>query len=106
MTWDNTLDCWSFIICIVSAAFQIAVFISVILAIMLARRAGLTIGIVTAVWGIGPFFVAVLDKLIYGSEIKLYHIFGMLLIVVMSVLISLSNLFGSNPDVVVVEVTE
>ena len=74
------------------------------MALMLARRAGLNIGIVTAVWSLVPFFVAVLDKMIYGSKIKLYHIFGMLLVVVMAVLISLSNLFGSNPDVIKAEI--
>ena len=58
----------------------------------------------TAVWSLVPFFVAVLDKMIYGSKIKLYHIFGMLLVVVMAVLTSLSNLFGSNPDVIKAEI--
>ena len=71
---------------------------------MFARRADLNIGIVTAVWSLTPFFIAVFDKIIYGSKIKFYHILGMLLVVVMALIISLPN--HTEKTVVKAEMTD
>ena len=68
-TWDNKLDCWTFVVVALSAGFQIFIFISVIFAFKYARLAGLNIGIITAIWSFVPFSVAVLERILYGIGI-------------------------------------
>lgn len=72
------------------------VYYSVILAAQAARLSGLNLGITTAIWSFMPFFVAISERILYGTGVKPYQILGMLLIVLMSILVSLSDLFG-NP---------
>ena len=66
------------------------------MAFKISRQAGLNIGVTTAIWSITPFFVAFIERVFFKVSIGLYQIIGMLLIVIMTVLISLSDLFG--PD--------
>ena len=95
-TWDNRFDWWSVTVCTLSSIIQVSVFVSVIMAFMVSRKAGLNIGITTAIWSIVPFIVAFIEKVFFNVSIGLYQIVGMLLIVIMTILISLSDLFG--PD--------
>ena len=69
-------------------------FYSVILAAQASRLSGLNLGIMAAVWSFLPFFVAVAERILYGNGVKPYQILGMILIVTMSVLVSLSDLFS------------
>ena len=71
-TWENKIDWWTFLVCIGSAAFQVVIFVSVILAFKFARLAGLNIGIITAIWSFIPFMVAAIERVVYGISIKLY----------------------------------
>lgn len=98
-TWDNKLDWWAFSVCLGLAVLQILMVGSVILAFKHARSAGLNIGIITAIWSFIPFGVAALERIIYGISIKLFQIVGMLAIVVMAILVSLSDLFSPDANV-------
>ena len=66
------------------------------MAFMVSRKAGLNIGITTSIWSIVPFCVALVERVFFKVSVGLYQIIGMLLIVIMTILISLSDLFG--PD--------
>ena len=93
-TWDNKFDWWSVFVTSFSSITKVGVFVSVIMAFMVSRKVGLNIGITTAIWSIYPFAVAFVERIFFKVSIGLYQIIGMLLIVIMTVLISLSDLFG------------
>ena len=44
-TWDNRIDWWTIVFCLVSACMQFAIFASVILCFRVSHAAGLNIGI-------------------------------------------------------------
>ena len=69
---------------------------AIVLGARAARLSGLNLGITTAIGSIVPFCVAVIDKIVLGIGIKPHQIIGMILIVSMSVLISLSDLFSED----------
>ena len=71
-TWDNKLDWWTLAVLVVSAGFQVLFYLSVILAFKAARQAGLNIGIATAIWSFVPFFVAFMERVLYGVGIRLF----------------------------------
>ena len=56
----------------------------------------MNIGIASAIWSFTPFFVAFLERILYGVGIKLYQTIGMIFLVIMAILIALSDLFGEN----------
>jgi drug/metabolite transporter (DMT)-like permease len=66
---------------------------TIVFTFLYSKRAGLNIGIATSIWSLNPFMTAVLDRFIYGSEIKRYHVFGMSSLVICAVLVSMSELF-------------
>ena len=92
-TWDNQFDWKSFGIVFCSSLAQVAIYLAIILAFKASRLSGLNIGIIEALWSISPFFVAFAEWVFYGVRIKLYHILGMLGLVTMAILISLSDVF-------------
>ena len=101
-TWGNRFDCWALSVCMLTAFWQVLFYYSVVLAARASRLSGLNLGITTAIWSFVPFFVAVIERIVYGIGIKPYQILGMILIVCMSVLVSLSDLFGrASTDAVV-----
>ena len=65
---------------------------------------GLNVGITTAIWSFIPFFVAIIERILYGIGIKPYKILGMMMIVSMSILVALSDLYRdkSTKDTVIV----
>ena len=75
---------------------QLGIYASVILALKAARRSGLNIGIIEAIWSIAPFCIAFAEWIIYKVGLKLYQIVGMIAIVAMTILISLSDLFNDE----------
>lgn len=84
---------------IVGALFQLGVYMTIIYTFDVANRAGLNIGISTSIWAINPFMTAVLDNLLYGTQIKLYQNVGMLALAICGILVSLSE-FVNNETVV------
>jgi len=73
------------------AFWQLAVLMSIIYSYDVSNRAGLNIGISTSIWATSAFISAVLDRIIYGSQIKLYQIGGMVALVGCGILVSLSE---------------
>ena len=69
---------------------------AIVLGARAARLSGLNLGITTAIGSIVPFLIAAVDRIFFGIGIKLHQIIGMILIVSMSVLISLSDLFSEH----------
>ena len=68
-------------------------YLAIILPFKASRLSGLNIGIIEALWSIGPFFVAFTEWVFYRVKIKLYQILGMIAIALMAILISLSDVF-------------
>jgi drug/metabolite transporter (DMT)-like permease len=66
---------------------------TIVFTFLYSKRAGLNIGIATSIWSLNPFMTAVLDRFVYGSEIKRYHVVGMSSLVICAVLVSMSELF-------------
>jgi len=69
-TWDNRFDWWSLFMCFVGAAFQTAIFLSIVLTFKVARMAGLNIGIAQSIWAINPFMISILERFVYNVEFK------------------------------------
>jgi drug/metabolite transporter (DMT)-like permease len=78
---------------------SIAIYYVVSVTLDLALRANLNIGIVTTIWAINPFTSALMDWIIYGDVLKLHHWFGMILLVICAVLISLSSLVTEEDSI-------
>ena len=102
-TWDNRFDWWTFLVICIGGVGVCAIMIGVVLSLKVSRMAGLNIGIASAIWSFIPFFVAFLERLLYGVKIRLYQTVGMLFLVAMAILIALSDLFGDNPATVKLE---
>ena len=64
-TWNNEIDWRCVILCSLTSLIQVSVFISAIMAFMISRRAGLNIGVATAIWSILPFFVAFVERIFF-----------------------------------------
>ena len=98
-TWENKVDCWSVLVCCLSSLVQVGLFISIVYAFMISRKAGLNIGVTTSIWATEPFLVALTERVFFRVSLGLYQIVGMVLIMTMVILISLSDLFGPAPKV-------
>ena len=80
---------------------------SLLLAIYFAGAASLNAGLITSIWSICPFFIAITDYFLFNEKLKSYHILGTFFIVLSTILISLvkvvysdSNLGDATPAVV------
>ena len=71
-TWGNRFDCWALSVCMLTAFWQVLFYYSVVLAARASRLSGLNLGITTAIWSFVPFFVAVIERIVYGIGIKPY----------------------------------
>ena len=74
----------------VGALFQTAIFVSISYAFMLAYMAELNIGIVTAIWATNPFMITVLEWAFYKEKFNRNQLWGMTLLVLCAVIVSLS----------------
>ena len=101
-TWGNKFDFGILAYGCFSAFIQMVFYYSVVLAARASRLSGLNLGITTAIWSFVPFFVAIIERIVYGVGVKPSQILGMVLLVLMSILISLSDLFDSHNDGTVV----
>ena len=71
-TWDNSLDWWTGFIVFIGAFLQGAIYVGVIESFKMSRLAGLNIGIASAIWSFLPFFVAFLEKILFGVGLKAF----------------------------------
>ena len=54
-----------------------------------AMAAGLNIGVITAIWSVTPFFMALGDKIFYNTPLSTPNLIGMVFIVASTVILSL-----------------
>ena len=73
-------------------------YFAILLAFEASRLSGLNIGIIEALWSIAPFFVALADWVIHSLRLHIYQLVGMIGLVVMTVFISLSDLFSKDKE--------
>ena len=57
----------------------------------MSHKANLNIGIAQAIWGVTPFLVCVLERIFIGTTVKTHHIFGMTIMVICVVSVSISD---------------
>ena len=69
-TWTNSFDCSTITFCVLSSALQALFYYSIVLATRASRLSGLNLGITTAIWSFVPFFVAIIDRIVYGVGVK------------------------------------
>ena len=62
---DNKFDWYSLMIVVVGAVNQTAIYLAIVLCFKLAHQAGLNIGIAQSIWSINPFFISILEKVVY-----------------------------------------
>ena len=60
-----------------------------ILTMWFANRAGVNVGVITCIWSINPLFMAFLDFIIFGQNLRYYHMIGTILLILSAVSISL-----------------
>ena len=75
------------------ACYEIVIVASIMATFKVAQMAGMNIGISVSLWQIGPFFIAITDWVIYGVSLRFFQFLGMLALVTMAVLVSLSDVF-------------
>ena len=75
------------------ACYEIVIVASIMVTFKVAQMAGMNIGISVALWSIGPFFIAITDWVIYGQRLRCSQITGMLALMTMAVMVSLSDVF-------------
>ena len=75
-------------------------FVGMIASFQKSKAAGLNIGIASAIWSFVPIFVAAIERVFLGVKIQLFQVLGMVFLVLMSILISLSDLFGPNAQAI------
>ena len=90
---DNSFDWWSLFIIFVGGAFQIAIFLSIVLTYKVAHSAGLNIGIAQTIWSVNPFMTSILERFVYKTTFKFNQLYGMAAMIVCAVLVSLSSIF-------------
>ena len=71
-TWTNRFDCFAISVVVIAAFWQMLFYYSVVLATRASRLSGLNLGITTAIWSFMPFFVAVIDRIVFGIGVKPY----------------------------------
>lgn len=69
---------------------------------MIAKQAGLNIGIAQAIWAISPFFVSILERVYYKTAFNIKQVYGMIFLVLCAILVSLSEVFQPKTDITVV----
>ena len=67
-----------------------------LLTIYFAVAADLNAGVITTIWSVTPFFVALADFMVFGVRLKTYHIVGIALVVLSTIMLSLMKII--DPD--------
>ena len=92
LTWENKFDWISFLFIILGGLTYIAIYIGIMFTFYVAHRANLNIGISLAIWQVEPFFISVMEALLFGTVFDKRMIWGMLALVLCAIIISLSDL--------------
>ena len=69
----------------------------VVITLYLSARAEVNAGLITSIWSVTPFCFSVAERLLYKTELKVYHFIGILLIMICSVLLSLTSVIYPAP---------
>ena len=64
----------------------------------MSHKANLNIGIAQAIWGVTPFLVCVLERIFIGTTVKTHHIFGMTIMVICVVTVSISDVIFTDEE--------
>lgn len=62
-----------------------------------AELAGINAGVISTVWSANPFFLAVLDYVIYKQKLTKFHIIGMVLLMLCAIFVSLASVIEPEP---------
>ena len=104
-TWvTNKFDWWSMFLVLVGACFQTAIFTIIAYSFKISNMADLNIGISSAIWAINPFMVAILEWACYKQTFDFTQIWGMSLLVLCAIIVSLSEIFIPGESVIVTTV--
>ena len=71
-TWTNRFDYFAVGVTILAAFWQMLFYYTTVLAYSASRRSGLNLGITSAIWSFIPFFVAIIDRIVYGTGVRPY----------------------------------
>ena len=63
-----------------------------------SHMADVNVGIITTLWSVQPLAAAFLDYLIYGERLTIYHLIGIIMVIVSALLISFSKFADANSD--------
>ena len=78
-----------------------AIVSTIIFVMKLSHQAGLNIGITISIWAINPFFVALVEKIRFNNSLTCSQFLGMLALTVMAVMVSLSDVFNPDAEVII-----
>jgi uncharacterized membrane protein len=53
--------------------------------------ADVNVGLITTIWSINPVFMALMDRICFGTKLECYHLVGTLFIVVCTVVLSVQG---------------
>ena len=98
-TREGKFDCKMILYLLAAMAIQTLLLIVINETFKLSRKAGLNVGIAQSIWASSTFFAAIVDRVVFGRGIKVFHAVGMSFVVVCAVLVALSPLLTSaEPD--------
>ena len=75
----------------------------VLLTIYFAVIANLNPGVITTIWSVTPFFIAVFDFFMFGVVLQCYHYIGIIFIFLGTLLLSLMKFIVPQPEAAVSE---
>ena len=90
----NQFDWHSLVIVFCGAAFQAAIFFSIIVGFNMSKKAGLNIGISQAIWSVNPFLCSLVERCVYGVAFDRRQFFGMSALIACAIFVSLSEVFN------------
>ena len=85
MDWLNALRVF-FLSC-----FYTGIDLGIFVTMYFAHRAGLNVGIITALWGISPLIMSICERLIFGTPLLFTNVIGIFFMIGSTVCVSLSN---------------
>lgn len=62
-----------------------------------SHMSGINVGIITTLWSLQPLAAALLDYLINGEKLTIYHLIGIILVIASALLISFSKV--ADPEI-------
>lgn len=103
MKWNNDFDWKALGFLTFFAIYEMFMISSIILTMQVAHQAGLNNGIAIAIWSINPFFVALVERIGFNVNLNISQFLGMLALMTMAILVSLSDLFSPKAETLIGE---